>query len=186
MSVVPATRPAVARRAASRRGTRRRVSRPLLVALVLLLVPVGAGLGGLWWLEGSLAGNIESLGDPFPEIPRGAATVPDAAAPPPAQQAGPDGAMNLLVLGTDSRISAGDPSQWEVGAQRTDTMMLVHVPADRRNLVVMSIPRDSWVDIPGHGRGRSTPPSPTAGRRSRSRRSARSPVSGSTTSSSPT
>nr|WP_051876482.1 LCP family protein [Cellulosimicrobium sp. MM] len=59
--------------------------------------------------------------------------------------------MNFLVLGSDSRISAGDPSQWEAGAQRTDAIMLVHLPADRQTAQVVSIPRDAWVPIPGHG-----------------------------------
>ena len=30
-------------------------------------------------------------------------------------------------------------------------MMLVHIPADRASVQVMSIPRDSWVAVPGHG-----------------------------------
>jgi LCP family protein required for cell wall assembly len=33
----------------------------------------------------------------------------------------------------------------------TDTMMLVHIPADRQSVQVVSLPRDSWVSIPGHG-----------------------------------
>jgi LCP family protein required for cell wall assembly len=60
----------------------------------------------------------------------------------------------VLLLGSDSRISAGDPEQWQAGAQRTDTIMLVHLPADRGAAYVMSVPRDSWVDIPGHGQGK--------------------------------
>jgi LCP family protein required for cell wall assembly len=59
-----------------------------------------------------------------------------------------------LVVGSDSRISAGDPTQWKKGGQRTDAIMLVHIPADRRSAYLMSIPRDSWVDIPGYGQGK--------------------------------
>ena len=33
----------------------------------------------------------------------------------------------------------------------SDTLMLMHVSADRSRVTVVSIPRDSWVDIPGHG-----------------------------------
>src|SRR5699024_10937807 len=62
-----------------------------------------------------------------------------------------DEEVNVLVLGTDCRISAGDPSQWQAGAQRTDAMMLVQLSADREAVTVMSIPRDSWVEISGHG-----------------------------------
>ena len=60
--------------------------------------------------------------------------------------------MNILLLGSDSR---GDPWTWpKQGAasnQRSDTMMWVHIPADRKNIFLMSIMRDTWVDIPGHG-----------------------------------
>ena len=58
------------------------------------------------------------------------------------------------MLGSDSRISAGDPSQWEIGAQRTDAIMIVQVSGDRESVSVMSIPRDSWVEIPGHGQAK--------------------------------
>jgi len=88
-----------------------------------------------------LSSNIESLGDPFANLKR----RPDPT---------PTSAMNILVLGSDSRISAGDPSKWKAGAQRTDAIMLVHLPADRKSAYVMSIPRDSWVDIPGHGQAK--------------------------------
>ena len=67
--------------------------------------------------------------------------------------------MNVLLLGSDSRISAGDPSQWVVGAQRTDAIMIVHIPADRSAAYVVSIPRDSYVDIPGHGKNKINAPS---------------------------
>jgi anionic cell wall polymer biosynthesis LytR-Cps2A-Psr (LCP) family protein len=59
--------------------------------------------------------------------------------------------LNILSLGSDRRISFGDPSQWQAGAQRMDSIMLVHIPATREELYVMSFPRDRWVPIPGHG-----------------------------------
>src|SRR5690606_23003800 len=34
---------------------------------------------------------------------------------------------------------------------RSDTMMVIHVPADRKSIGLVSIPRDSWVQVPGHG-----------------------------------
>ncbi|WP_374009919.1 LCP family protein [Leifsonia sp. LS-T14] len=60
-------------------------------------------------------------------------------------------AMNILVLGSDSR---GDPTTVDatgVSNQRSDTMMLVHIDADRKDVYVMSIMRDLWVPIPGNG-----------------------------------
>src|SRR5712672_3300874 len=36
-------------------------------------------------------------------------------------------------------------------SSNSDTMMLIHVSGDRSRVTVISIPRDSWVSIPGHG-----------------------------------
>ncbi len=59
--------------------------------------------------------------------------------------------INFLILGSDSRSSNGNPTNWEEGAQRSDVMMLVQLSSDRESLYAMSIPRDAWVNIPGHG-----------------------------------
>lgn len=56
-----------------------------------------------------------------------------------------DGEMNILVLGSDARE---DESQED---QRSDTMMLVHVPETRDEMYVMSIMRDLWVELPDIG-----------------------------------
>ncbi|PID98361.1 MAG: transcriptional regulator [Actinomycetales bacterium] len=60
--------------------------------------------------------------------------------------------VNFLVLGSDSRVSGGNPKDWHYGAQRSDVMMIVQLSGDRKAMTIMSIPRDSWVDIPGHGK----------------------------------
>ena len=62
------------------------------------------------------------------------------------------GAKNILLLGSDSRGDGVDMA--EAGAasdQRSDTMMWVHIPADHKNITMMSIMRDTWVSIPGIG-----------------------------------
>jgi len=114
------------------------------------MLAVGA-VAATWGVRNWLDRNIESLGDPFeglPSRPSAPLPSPTKSGETPAEPATP---MNILILGSDSRISAGDPSQWQRGAQRTDTIMLVHLPADRSAAYVMSIPRDSWVPVPGHG-----------------------------------
>lgn len=144
---VPGQRPGHhrTRRSASAHGSRRgrniKIGLISVLALVLLLVLGTAGAG--LWIRHTLDSNIETIEDPFTTIPTRAPqqTVPEGEEP----------AVNILVLGSDSRISAGDPSQWQAGAQRTDAMMLVQVSGDRRDVSVMSFPRDSWVSIPGHG-----------------------------------
>ncbi|MEV0891281.1 LCP family protein [Promicromonospora sp. NPDC050262] len=123
----------------SRRGTG--FVAGIVVGALLL---VGGGATAAWFgYRASLDDNVERL-DAFEGIDP--STRPSAA---PVE--GPTAPVNILVLGSDSRISAGDPSAWEAGAQRTDAIMLVHLSADRQSAAAISIPRDSWVPIPGHG-----------------------------------
>lgn len=149
MTIVPTETP---RRVRARRKPHR-TRRALIISLCLLLGLGAVGVGGIWGVQQWLSGRVEKIDDPFEALP----TRP--AAPTPVATAVADGEewqapMNLLLLGSDSRISAGDPSQWEAGAQRTDTIMLVHLPADGESAYVMSIPRDSWVEVPGHGQAK--------------------------------
>ena len=70
------------------------------------------------------------------------------AAPPP------NGA-NYLLIGSDTRKfvdNAGDKGAFgDVGGQRSDTMMVVHVEPSAKKTLLVSFPRDLWVDIPGVG-----------------------------------
>ena len=67
------------------------------------------------------------------------------------------GPLNIVVAGLDERAGLTQHQQalLHVGANQgetdTDTLMLVHVPASHRYVQVVSLPRDSWVNIPGHG-----------------------------------
>lgn len=82
----------------------------------------------------------------------------------PTLGAGPDvdgGDTNYLLVGSDSRAGLTDE---ELAAARTtanngdgtltDTILLVHVPGDGGAATFVSFPRDSYVEIPGQGRGR--------------------------------
>lgn len=73
---------------------------------------------------------------------------------PPVSSATSSG-MNVLMVGSDSRAGLTEDQQAElstgsVEGGRTDTIMLLHIPALGTPTLV-SIPRDSWVPIPGHG-----------------------------------
>lgn len=59
------------------------------------------------------------------------------------------GALNLLLLGSDSRL--GEPDQEEYPGQRSDAVMIVHLNAERDQATVISVPRDSYVNIPAYG-----------------------------------
>jgi LCP family protein required for cell wall assembly len=65
-------------------------------------------------------------------------------------------AMNLLLVGNDSRASATEAELDALNTTahdgiNTDTMILVHVPANGSKASFVSFPRDSYVDIPGYG-----------------------------------
>jgi LCP family protein required for cell wall assembly len=117
---------------------RRRRRWPLVLtgmALALLLLVVGAFAYGQWQY-----GKIDrvALGDVL--------------------ASGGEG-TNWLIVGSDSRQEI-DPSRpdagWLLGepvdGQRSDAMVLLHIEGDETSL--LSLPRDLWVDIPGHGEQR--------------------------------
>ena len=60
--------------------------------------------------------------------------------------------VNILVVGTDSRngasgeLGAGDAD--DVPGLRNDSTMVIHISADRSRVQIVSIPRDTLVDIP--------------------------------------
>lgn len=62
----------------------------------------------------------------------------------------------ILLVGSDSRAGLSDAEAQRLGldtndvGSRTDTMMVLFVPRDGRS-VLISLPRDSYVDIPGYG-----------------------------------
>ncbi|QNE20712.1 LytR family transcriptional regulator [Kribbella qitaiheensis] len=63
-----------------------------------------------------------------------------------------------LMVGSDSRegLSAAEKKKLGTGSsagQRTDTIMLLHVPESGPTALI-SIPRDSYVAIPGHGKNK--------------------------------
>lgn len=65
--------------------------------------------------------------------------------------------QNILVVGVDdgkgTRIrEAIEADDWPEGTFRSDAMMVVHIADDWSRAQVVSIPRDSYVDVPGHGR----------------------------------
>jgi LCP family protein required for cell wall assembly len=66
------------------------------------------------------------------------------------------GPLNVLLAGVDVRsgLTRHQELALHVGSDvstNSDTLMLIHVSADRSHVTVVSMPRDSWVNIPGHG-----------------------------------
>ncbi|MBT2386834.1 LCP family protein [Streptomyces sp. ISL-11] len=124
----------------SRRARAARIAR--WAALCLAVVILGTAAAGYFYYE-HLNGNLKkdplNLGDK--RLDRSAA---NAAGQRP---------LNILLLGSDSRNS---PENVALGGARedadrkplADVQMLVHVSADRSNMSVISVPRDTRVTIP--------------------------------------
>jgi len=134
-----------------------------IAALVALVLVVAAGVAvfslNRAGQEAQPAATQTQPPSPTP-TPTPSETPPPAPAPPPPPAPIPDlpaVPMNILVIGSDIRdtpardAAAHTAATGEPQDQRADTLMVVHVPADRRNLYLISINRDNWVDIPGFG-----------------------------------
>ncbi len=120
-----------------RRWTWHRTARLLATVTSALVVLVsGLAWGATSWFETAVR-QIAAL-DPT-----------SSAIVDPAAQAGD---QNFLVVGSDTRVGAtptedvGDSS--DVPGARSDTVMVVHVPASRTGMTVVSFPRDLEVDRP--------------------------------------
>jgi LCP family protein required for cell wall assembly len=118
------------------RRRRRRGRVVLLSCLIALLSVVLLVAGATWWAVREVSDNIERIPDAFdiPEETR------------PTQAAGDS--LNFLLAGLDSEDSAGS---FQRGEARTDAVMILHISASRDQAYLISIPRDTWVPIPGHG-----------------------------------
>jgi len=119
-------------------GRRARQRRTLLVATAALSALVMLVSGSAWALTNYVNGHLLRLD-------AGVSGTPSS------------GPLNILVAGLDERAGLTRLQQERLhvgqntGEVNTDTLMVVHVPADHRFVRVVSLPRDSWVSIPGHG-----------------------------------
>jgi len=65
-------------------------------------------------------------------------------------------AINILLAGADAgdgpsieeAVAAGE---WPAYSHRSDTIMVLHLSADRKEATLVSVPRDAWVEIDGLG-----------------------------------
>ena len=124
----------------------RRMRRVLISLGVLGLVLALVAGGGLWFLTDRYAGNIDRVADVFEALDEGSRPAPAT----PVQAAAED-PVTFLLVGSDTR-SELEPGETPDG--RSDAIMLARFTADREHAQLISIPRDSWVDIPGHGRNK--------------------------------
>src|SRR3984957_6081423 len=112
------------------------------VAVVVLLA-----LGGAYAVYRHLNGNIHQV-----NISGELGTQPVHSHPQ---------AENIMVIGSDTRNGVGKGYGQGLTTDQSDTLMIMHIAADRKWVDVMSIPRDSWVNIPACKMGNGQTSSPT-------------------------
>ena len=128
------------------RKKKKRTGRAIVLSvLALVMVAALVAAGYLWNLGRTFDSESQTITDAFPaEETR-----------PEVNDESKD-AVNILLLGSDTRATReADEDSEDFGTLpnggRSDTMMLVHIPADRENVFVTSVMRDTWLDIPGVG-----------------------------------
>jgi LCP family protein required for cell wall assembly len=122
-----------------RRGPRRALVSIGVLGLVLALLVGGAS----WFLTDRYAGNIDRVLDVFTTLDEESRPAPAT----PAQQAGEE-PVTFLLVGSDTRATA---EEGIAAGGRSDAIMIARFSADRQHAQLISVPRDSWVEIPGHG-----------------------------------
>jgi LCP family protein required for cell wall assembly len=106
-----------------------------VVLLVLVVLLVGLGV----WVDSRLT-RVDAL----PDYDGRPAATPGA---------------DWLIVGSDSRQGLDATRRRQLGTgqaagRRADTMMLLHIPRGTGKPTLVSLPRDSYVPIPGHGRNK--------------------------------
>ena len=115
-----------------------------VTALVIVAVATAGGIGyAYWFANDQIVNHTKSVVIPKTVLPPVKSTQP----------------ANYLIVGSDSRAFVNDPiaeqhfgnPKYQTG-QRSDTIMIAHVdPKSPSKGFLVSIPRDLWVEIPGHG-----------------------------------
>ncbi|GAB3884853.1 LCP family protein [Kibdelosporangium lantanae] len=108
----------------------------LLTILIVIVVLIAA----VWIYLETAINRVDALGDYAGRPAAGAGT-------------------NWLIVGSDSRagLDADEEDRLATGdakGQRTDTMILLHIPDNSEKATMVSLLRDSYLDIPGKGRNK--------------------------------
>ena len=107
-----------------------------LTATAMLAFVVAGAATAYTTLQGNItSAQVEHLLGDRPPRPSPNPTDPNAGTP-----------VNILVIGSDTR--AGNEEYGIVPGERSDTTIVLHISADRSRVELVSIPRDSLVDIP--------------------------------------
>ena len=113
-----------------------RVARGVAIGLTAVLA-FGAGTVAFGYLK--LQGNIDSGNADALLTARPSKSPVDGDAGEP---------LNFLLLGSDARDGENEEIGGYFAGERSDTAILAHISADRKRVELVSIPRDTMIDIP--------------------------------------
>ena len=136
----PAIRSLASRRSVHHANKGRRWPKRVIIGVaIVLLVAIIGGVGG-WFYVNSVLGSIKRI--PVPSI------TPETSGAP----------VDILLVGSDSRAfvdSSGQASAFgsatTQSGQRSDVIIVVRLVPKTRQIAMLSIPRDTYVPIPGTG-----------------------------------
>ena len=127
-----------ARRAVAAAGAGFLRPRPILATIAILVVLAVIGtIGTYFYLNSQL--NRQNILVSYPGRPA------------------PGSGTNWLIAGSDSRQGLTTKQEreyrtgFDIGGQRSDTILILHIPSGGGKPMLISIPRDSYVKIPGYG-----------------------------------
>ena len=106
-----------------------------LVVLAALCMTGGVGWGWLQKTAGALQSNAPIVVKDVESV-----LTPSVEGQP----------VNILLIGSDRRADGPDAG----GTSRSDTMLLIRLDPQARTISMLSVPRDLYVQIPGHGMDR--------------------------------
>ena len=122
------------------------------LAAVIALIAVTAAAAGIYAgsVSKSFTENVrrEKLLPGSPPESTSPGKKPEESGEAKPRSTGRTVALNYVLIGSDSR-DAGDE-----GAGRSDSLMVLHLAADRNDAYLISFPRDMYVSIPGHGKNK--------------------------------
>jgi LCP family protein required for cell wall assembly len=121
-----------------------RILKRVLITVGVLGLVLALAIGGtVWFLTERWGGNIDRVSDVFDGLDEA-----ERPAPPTPEQEASDPPVTFLLVGSDTRAEV---AEGEDPDGRSDAIMIARFSGDRQHAQLISIPRDSWVVIPGHG-----------------------------------
>lgn len=119
----------------------KRRSRPRWDRIALIVVVALVVCGGGAWLGARLLLSLATSNVAQLQIPQNDAMANAKAL---------DGPLNILLVGIDDGAATGLQDRGTATA-RADSIMILHLPSNHDSGYLVSLPRDLWVSVPGHG-----------------------------------